>query len=74
MLVVCGAIDVTGIDPVCIVEYAIVFSVIILPFTYFPLLVIAGDKRASDTIDWRDVVAIERARIVVRARAAKRKR
>jgi Mn2+/Fe2+ NRAMP family transporter len=35
----------TGIDPVQVVEYSIVFSVIILPFTYFPLLAIASDKR-----------------------------
>ncbi len=34
MLVVSGAIVVTGIDSVCLVEYAIVFSGIILPFTY----------------------------------------
>ena len=28
-----------------VVEYSIVFSVVILPFTYFPVLVIAGDRR-----------------------------
>ncbi len=35
---------ITGVDPVSVVEYSIVFSVVILPFTYFPLLVIAADK------------------------------
>ena len=37
-------IIVTGIDPVSVVEYSIVFSVVILPFTYFPVLVVAGDR------------------------------
>jgi manganese transport protein len=35
----------TGVDPVSVVEYSIVFSVVILPFTYFPLLVVSGDSR-----------------------------
>jgi len=35
----------SGIDPVAIVEYAIVFSVVILPLTYFPLLLAAGDPK-----------------------------
>jgi manganese transport protein len=35
----------TGVDPVAVVEYSIVFSVIILPMTYFPLLIVAGDRR-----------------------------
>ena len=35
----------SGIDPVTIVEYAIVFSVVILPLTYFPLLLAAGDPK-----------------------------
>lgn len=37
-------IIITGVDPISVVEYSIIFSVIILPLTYFPLLVIAGDK------------------------------
>jgi manganese transport protein len=35
----------TGIDPVSIVEYSIVFSVVILPLTYLPLLLVANDQR-----------------------------
>lgn len=45
IFVLAAAIVLTGVDPVEVVEYSIVFSVIILPFTYFPLLVIAGDER-----------------------------
>ena len=38
----------TGVDPVSIVEYSIVFSVIVLPFTYLPLLLVASDERLMD--------------------------
>ena len=38
------AIVMTGIDPVKVVEYSIIFSVVILPLTYLPLLLIADDK------------------------------
>jgi Mn2+/Fe2+ NRAMP family transporter len=33
------------VDPVSVVEYSIVFSVVILPLTYLPLLLVAGDRR-----------------------------
>jgi manganese transport protein len=35
----------SGVNPVKIVEYSIVFSVVILPFTYYPVLAMAGDRR-----------------------------
>jgi manganese transport protein len=44
MFVLSALLIITGIDPVSVVEYSIVFSVIILPFTYFPVMLIAGDK------------------------------
>ena len=34
----------TGVDPVSVVEYSIIFAVVLLPFTYFPVMVIANDK------------------------------
>ncbi len=34
-----------GVDPVSVVEYSIVFSVVILPLTYLPLLLVANDER-----------------------------
>jgi manganese transport protein len=43
--VLAALVIMTGVDPVSVVEYSIVFSVVILPFTYFPVLVIAGDRR-----------------------------
>jgi manganese transport protein len=45
IFVLAAAIMLTGIDPVKVVEYSIVFSVIILPLSYFPLLIVAGDRR-----------------------------
>jgi len=51
----------SGVDPVSVVEYSIVFAVVTLPFTYFPMLVIAADKRVmksfangwlSNTLGW----------------------
>jgi manganese transport protein len=34
----------SGINPVEITEYSVVFSVVALPFTYLPILTIAGDR------------------------------
>jgi manganese transport protein len=44
VMVLAAAIVVTGIDPVQVVEYAIVFSVVILPFSYYPILRTARDR------------------------------
>jgi len=38
-------IALTGVDPVQVVEYSIVFSVVVLPFSYFPVLMVANDRR-----------------------------
>lgn len=35
---------ITGVDPVQVVEYSVIFSVVILPLTYFPMLLAANDK------------------------------
>jgi manganese transport protein len=51
----------TGIDPVSVVEYSIIFAVVLLPFTYFPVMLIAGDRefmgefangRLANVIGW----------------------
>jgi Mn2+/Fe2+ NRAMP family transporter len=34
----------TGIDPVMLTEYAVIFSVVALPLTYLPILLVANDK------------------------------
>lgn len=51
----------TGINPVEITEYSVVLAVVALPLTYFPILMIAGDRsfmgrhangRISTTLGW----------------------
>jgi Mn2+/Fe2+ NRAMP family transporter len=60
-------IIVTGIDPVSVVEYSIIFSVVTLPFTYFPVVLIGGDKDVmghfangwlAKTLGWIYVVVV----------------
>jgi Mn2+/Fe2+ NRAMP family transporter len=38
------AIILTGVDPMKLVEFAILASILVLPLTYLPLLLLAGDK------------------------------
>ena len=35
----------TGVDVMMLVEFAILFSILVLPLTYLPLLLLAGDKK-----------------------------
>jgi Mn2+/Fe2+ NRAMP family transporter len=51
----------TGINPVDITEYSVVFAVVALPMTYLPVLMVAGDRsfmaehangRISTTLGW----------------------
>jgi Mn2+/Fe2+ NRAMP family transporter len=39
------AIVLTGIDVMTLVEFAILFSILVLPLTYLPLLLLSGDKK-----------------------------
>ena len=34
----------TGVDPVMLTEYSVIFSVVALPLTYIPILLVAKDK------------------------------
>jgi Mn2+/Fe2+ NRAMP family transporter len=38
------AIVMTGVNVMSLVEYAVLFSIVILPLTYLPLMLLAGDK------------------------------
>jgi len=43
-LLVCAlAIVMTGVDPVMLTEYAVIFSAVALPLTYIPILLVAND-------------------------------
>jgi Mn2+/Fe2+ NRAMP family transporter len=44
MLVIGAVIVLTGVDPVQVVEYSIIFAIVILPLTYLPMLLAARDK------------------------------
>jgi Mn2+/Fe2+ NRAMP family transporter len=38
------AILATGVDPILITEYSVVFSAVALPLTYIPILIVANDR------------------------------
>ena len=39
------AVLATGVDPVLVTEYSVVFSAIALPLTYLPILIVANDPQ-----------------------------
>jgi Mn2+/Fe2+ NRAMP family transporter len=43
VLVVAAGVLFTGIDPIMVTEYSVVFSAIALPLTYLPILIVAND-------------------------------
>jgi len=43
LVLACGVIA-TGIDPVMLTEYAVIFSAVALPLTYLPILLVANDR------------------------------
>ena len=44
LLLLALAIVLTGVDPVVLTEYAVIFSVVALPLTYIPILLVANDR------------------------------
>ena len=38
------AIVLTGVDVMTLVEFAVLFSILVLPLTYLPLLLLSGDR------------------------------
>jgi Mn2+/Fe2+ NRAMP family transporter len=44
MFVIAGLILATGVDPVRVTEYAVIFAAVAMPFTYLPVLLAANDK------------------------------
>ena len=43
VVVACAAVLLTGVDPILVTEYSVVFSAIALPLTYLPILIVAND-------------------------------
>jgi manganese transport protein len=44
LLALAFLIIITGVDPVLVTEYAVIFSVVALPLTYIPILLVANDS------------------------------
>jgi manganese transport protein len=44
LLVLALLVIMSGIDPVMLTEYAVIFSVVALPLTYVPILLVANDR------------------------------
>lgn len=44
MLVIAAVIAITGIKPLTLVDFSIVFGMVIMPFTYYPILTTASDR------------------------------
>ena len=44
LLVAALGIVMTGVDPVMLTEYAVIFSAVALPLTYLPILLVANDR------------------------------
>ncbi|MGM9490794.1 NRAMP family divalent metal transporter [Ideonella sp. YS5] len=72
ILLLSGLVVVTGIDPVQVVEYSIVASVLVLPLSYFPLLMVAQDRKImgrhangwlANTLGWFYLVTITLAAV-----------
>jgi manganese transport protein len=40
-----AAIAASGVNPIELVEYSVVFAVVVLPFTYYPILRLADDRK-----------------------------
>ncbi|MEA2646404.1 MAG: hypothetical protein QOE92_1487 [Chloroflexota bacterium] len=45
MLLAAGLVVATGIDPVQVTEYSIIFATVALPLTYLPVLLVANDRQ-----------------------------
>jgi len=62
-----GLIILTGIDPVKLTEYSVIFGVVVMPLTYLPILLLSGDEvymgkyvsgRFSSALGWIYFVVI----------------
>jgi Mn2+/Fe2+ NRAMP family transporter len=49
MLVLGFLIVVTGVDPILVTEVSVIFSVVALPLTYLPILLVANDQAYMGT-------------------------
>jgi manganese transport protein len=60
ILVAAFAIIITGFDPINLTEYAVIFSVVVMPLTYLPILLVARDEKVMGKYknkSWNNVLA-----------------
>jgi Mn2+/Fe2+ NRAMP family transporter len=59
-------VTLTGVDPVMVTEYSVIFSALALPMTYLPILLVANDRRyMHEHVNGRLANALGRAYFVV---------
>lgn len=72
LLILSTIVIMTGIDPIAVVEYSIIFAVVLLPLTYWPILKAANDElamkahrngRLANTLGWIYLILITIAAI-----------
>jgi Mn2+/Fe2+ NRAMP family transporter len=49
LLVLAVLVIMSGIDPVMLTEFSVIFSVVALPLTYFPIFLVANDRNYMGT-------------------------
>lgn len=65
-LVAAVAILATGVDPIAVTEFSVVFSAVALPLTYIPILIVANDREyMGDAVNGRAVNAVGLVYLVV---------
>jgi Mn2+/Fe2+ NRAMP family transporter len=65
-LIVAVLVLLTGIDPILVTEYSVVFSAIALPLTYLPILVVANDPQyVGEHVNGRVINAVSSVYLVV---------
>ena len=66
VLIVGVAVLSTGVDPIMVTEYSVVFSAIALPLTYLPILIVANDPEyMGDHVNGRVVNAFASVYLVI---------
>ena len=66
VVVIAVAILATGVDPIQVTEYSVVFSAVALPLTYLPILIIANDREyMGDKVNGRVMNAVATVYLVI---------
>ena len=65
-ILIAVAILATGVDPILVTEYSVVFSAVALPLTYLPILIIANDREyMGDKVNGRGMNLVGTIYLVV---------